>query len=313
MKLLLFILSFFTSFQLYCQAVEIKGVVVNESNGEALPFANIVVKEKMGLTTDQNGKFQIIDNKLHPSDSIYISYIGYQSYKTTINQLLQNGTIKLKEKSYQLKEVSINAELTTVVPVSFIGPHNINVKRYDQLPNSVRADFLPWSELIMLNPKQKGKLENIKIYITKRGKPKTTFRILLYSVNPKNGKPEKTLLSKNIFVTPKKGNEWLEVDLADQNIFVDTLGFFVGTEIFYSNEEGVYHRRVGGNRIEYYGPEIKKLWGITKQSLEFKGSYKLYVKGNMNNKYEWVDPYSAYPNTQKRRFFPMIVAGIKYF
>src|SRR5690554_3813662 len=100
MKLLLFILSFFTSFQLYCQVVEIKGVVVNESNGEVLSFANIVVKEKMGLTIDQNGKFQIIDNKLHFFDSIYISYIGYQFYKTTINQLLQNGTIKLKEKSY---------------------------------------------------------------------------------------------------------------------------------------------------------------------------------------------------------------------
>lgn len=302
-KLFFILLILFTSIT-YCQNI-ISGSVYNSKNNEILPFANIVINGKIGLTTDKNGKYEIKTENIDYTDSVYISYLGYKTFKTTIKSLIKIDTVRLKAISFSIKEVNIRP-IDSNNTITYIGPKNFNKDEYINCLNFVNIEYLPHTELIYLKPKQEGKLENIKIYLSKRGKHKTKFRIHLYSVNSSNGKPKTELLTKNFFISSKKGNKWIEINIADQNIIIDTLGFYVGTEVFYTDEKGNYSRRKNGSRIEYHGVEIKKI-------CSFEKNYKTFIKSNMFNKFKWIDPNRPADNTSKIiNCFPIIIAGIKY-
>ena len=84
MKYLLIL--FFISSLVYSQQIEIKGRVLNSSNLQPLPNANIVIINKnMGTSTDKNGDFTITGN-FAKSDVLRISYLGYNSKEINISE-----------------------------------------------------------------------------------------------------------------------------------------------------------------------------------------------------------------------------------
>ena len=91
-------------------AQTIKGVLYDESNGEAIPFANVVLDgTKHGAATDLNGFFLI--NKLPAGTYILkVRYVGYEEYSEEItlakNQVVTKN-IQLKPTAAILKEVII--------------------------------------------------------------------------------------------------------------------------------------------------------------------------------------------------------------
>lgn len=93
-----------------CCAQVVKGVLYDESNGEAIPFANVVLDgTNHGSATDLNGFFLI--NKMAPGTyTLRIRYMGYEEYTEQIT-LSKNQTItkniQLKPTAATLKEVVI--------------------------------------------------------------------------------------------------------------------------------------------------------------------------------------------------------------
>lgn len=88
----------------------VKGVLFDESNGEAIPFANVVLEGTThGCATDVNGFFLI--NKVPPgSYTLRVKYIGYEEYTEAVtlerNKTLTR-TIHLKPSAQLLKAVDI--------------------------------------------------------------------------------------------------------------------------------------------------------------------------------------------------------------
>lgn len=91
----------------------ITGKIINASDKQPIPYANIViVKTQTGTTSDTNGKFRIANVR----DSIYsivISSIGFEPYvleKITIvnGNSIDVGTIQLKESVITLNEVTVS-------------------------------------------------------------------------------------------------------------------------------------------------------------------------------------------------------------
>ena len=84
--LAILILIFFSGYsQVYAQQKYgvIKGVVIDNNNGESLPFVNVVVKSKSlkiaGVTTDSDGKYKI--DSISPGVyDVSVSYLGYESF-----------------------------------------------------------------------------------------------------------------------------------------------------------------------------------------------------------------------------------------
>ncbi len=93
-------------------AQQIKGQVMDSSNSEPLPFANIVVvttdtsAKIQGTVTDMDGNFSLPGNA--SQQSIRISYLGYETKETIVYQNTFN-TISLVQDANMLGEVVVQA------------------------------------------------------------------------------------------------------------------------------------------------------------------------------------------------------------
>lgn len=88
----------------------VKGVLYDETNGEAVPFANVVLDgTKHGAATDLNGFF-VITKIPAGTYTLRIRYVGYEEYEETItlgkNQTITRN-ITLKSTATMLKDVVI--------------------------------------------------------------------------------------------------------------------------------------------------------------------------------------------------------------
>ncbi|MBD0832252.1 TonB-dependent receptor domain-containing protein [Aestuariibaculum sediminum] len=115
---ILFAIVFFTSLEGVSQTIKIKGLVIDQSSKEPLPYATVVVadsetkKALTGTTTADDGTF--VMNTKASNFYIEISFIGFIT--KTFNQFNLNnntinlGTIALEEDASQLDEVVVQAE-----------------------------------------------------------------------------------------------------------------------------------------------------------------------------------------------------------
>ena len=101
---------------------EIKGVIVDQSSQQPIPFATVVVGDKSslesitGVTTTDDGSFTV----LSPLRDIYleISFIGYKTLTREDIRIngkgIDLGTIALSEQSEMLNEVEVRGEKSTM-------------------------------------------------------------------------------------------------------------------------------------------------------------------------------------------------------
>ncbi len=107
--LLIFQFSIF-NFQFASAQCTVKGVLFDEGNGEAIPFANVVLDGTThGCATDINGFF-LINKVKEGTYTLRVKYVGYEEYSEQIT--LSKGktltkTIHLKPAAQMLKAVEI--------------------------------------------------------------------------------------------------------------------------------------------------------------------------------------------------------------
>lgn len=102
----------------YSQSLWFKGVVMDQSTGAPLPYANIGVKNKaIGGISMANGEFEIDLSKALSADTVVISYIGYLPYATTVSRLtsFKRLVIELKPTSRVLKEIIIRSKPEIII------------------------------------------------------------------------------------------------------------------------------------------------------------------------------------------------------
>ena len=87
---------------------EIKGVVQDMTTKEALPYTNIYVLHKnIGAISNELGFFSINTTNLDKKDTLRFQYIGYQTKKITVGELLQDTDVFLNEEIFNLNETII--------------------------------------------------------------------------------------------------------------------------------------------------------------------------------------------------------------
>lgn len=112
---ILIVLTLLSTSLLHAQTV--KGILTDETTGEAIPFATVVLDgTHYGSSTDLNGFFLI--NKMPEGDyTLRVRYVGYQEYKEDIT---------LKKGTTLTRNISIKAEAKTLSTV------NITDKRSEE-------------------------------------------------------------------------------------------------------------------------------------------------------------------------------------
>jgi hypothetical protein len=107
------ILLSLTGLSTFAQDCVVKGVVVDKSTSEPLPYTNVYIKEtQQGSLTDDHGYYII--SKIKPGDyTLVVFSIGYDSVSESIH--LTEGSVltenfNISGKAYNLQEVSVSGE-----------------------------------------------------------------------------------------------------------------------------------------------------------------------------------------------------------
>jgi len=97
----------FSITSLFAQETIVKGKVTDANSGDPIPFVNVVFKgTSIGATTDFDGNYLIKTST--PTDSIYVSYIGYKpKHKRIVKGIAQTIDFQIQEDTQQLDEVVV--------------------------------------------------------------------------------------------------------------------------------------------------------------------------------------------------------------
>jgi CarboxypepD_reg-like domain len=110
-------------------AILFKGELINAKTQEKIPWASIYIKgTSLGVPSNEQGRFEFSIARTHVKDSLIISALGYESVALLIGELQLKGyrVIQLKEKVYQLNEVTIESPGPAKIVMDAMGRWNRN-------------------------------------------------------------------------------------------------------------------------------------------------------------------------------------------
>jgi len=140
--LALFIFSIFFSLEIQAQTAQISGRVIDATNNEPLPFANVVVKgTTIGATTDFDGGFVITG--LKPGFvSLQATYVGYRNTESAEIQLTNAKAeyleIAMENAGVALEEVEVKANPFVRTEESPLSLQKLGVSEIETSPGSNR-------------------------------------------------------------------------------------------------------------------------------------------------------------------------------
>ena len=119
-RLLLLLLPFFIIFRVQAQSIldyPIKGAIYDNGSKEPLPYANIYLKKSnLGTITNSKGEFEINPQRpIYLSDSLTISFVGYETVTVAIPQKGTSQKIYLPSNAVQINEVVIKSLTATTI------------------------------------------------------------------------------------------------------------------------------------------------------------------------------------------------------
>ncbi|MGQ9798693.1 MAG: TonB-dependent receptor [Ignavibacterium sp.] len=117
-KIILLFLIFASA--IFAQQREISGIVIDSESLLPLQNANVfLATTKLGTTTDRQGKFSLISSS--DSDTLIISYLGYDQIKIPVSQVKLNQTFTLNRVILPSQTVLVEASIGMkgVTPITF--------------------------------------------------------------------------------------------------------------------------------------------------------------------------------------------------
>ena len=97
----------------FCQQYDyVRGKVIDSKTSEPVPFAAIHIKNsQVGIYTNAEGDFRILNNPGFQSDSLVVTCIGFNRFSVAFSKLKisEMNDLKLVHNIYSLNEVRINA------------------------------------------------------------------------------------------------------------------------------------------------------------------------------------------------------------
>lgn len=201
-----------------------KGNVKDQKTNKALPFVNVgIVGQSVGTVTDTAGNFTI-QLAEHDTDSLRISMIGYYPQSFLVSAIKKDPgqlDIKLKPQTIQLKEVKVTNHTFKEVTLGNTTESTSTDAGFtsNKLGNEIGA--------IIKIKKSPTFLKRFNASLAHPAPDSVTLRLNIYSV--KGGLPDKNLLQQNIFITVKRGQNKISVDLKPFFIEVDDK-FFISLE-----------------------------------------------------------------------------------
>lgn len=192
------------------------GEVIDADNNEPLQYANIgIVGKNIGGIAFRDGKFNIALKGMESSDTIKVSYIGYQS------QLIPAATLDL----------SLYHKIRLKPSAVLLKPIIISEKKQSKILGNAKAGHTRtgWGDLQSLRGRIRGlkitgiecsvKAKSFCFKIDDNEWDSVAFR-LNFLESEKDGSAGESILAENIFVVTSAKRRWVCVDLESYNLLL---------------------------------------------------------------------------------------------
>jgi len=124
----------------------LRGVVVDSTNGEALPYGNVLIRElQAGASTDHRGYFLIPSVPANVTYHLLISYVGYDQKELVINIAPNRVThldIPLAPSSVELETIEKVGSRIAEENATDIGVQRMTERELEASPSGVETDVL---------------------------------------------------------------------------------------------------------------------------------------------------------------------------
>jgi CubicO group peptidase (beta-lactamase class C family) len=229
MRVFIFLFSYILSLPAFSQQV-ITGKIINSSNKEPIPYANIGIRSSgKGTISNKDGSFSLAVGAAFSKDTIIFSSLGFIEKKIPFNVLAAK-----KEISIYLDE-----KVLTLQPVTVKANAKKN-KQYDWGNTDIGGGVMEadttyagraMALLIQNEHVEKGLnfpvfLEKAKLRILRNNLASFKVRIRIMDVDT-DGMPGKDLLEQSIVLQSTMRKGWLQFDLSSFDLEVDGPFFLV--------------------------------------------------------------------------------------
>lgn len=123
----------------------LRGIVVDSSNGEALAFGNVLIKElNRGASTDSRGYFSITSIPANNNYTLIVSYVGYKTKELQVNIAADKVTdvkIELSPSAILFKPVEKVGERIIETNSTDLGLQRISMRDIQSIPKGVELDI----------------------------------------------------------------------------------------------------------------------------------------------------------------------------
>jgi hypothetical protein len=118
---------------IYCQQLDyIRGKVINSKTSEPVSFAAVHLKNsQVGIYTNAEGDFRILNNPGFQSDSLIVTCIGFHRLSVAFSVLKTSGmnNLRLISNIYVLNEVRVTARKRRLSPEAMVARAIRNIKK----------------------------------------------------------------------------------------------------------------------------------------------------------------------------------------
>ncbi|CAD5255540.1 MULTISPECIES: carboxypeptidase-like regulatory domain-containing protein [unclassified Imperialibacter] len=229
LRLFLAVLVLGTPLQLISQN-QIWGTVVSAENGGPIPYVNLGVAEKnIGTVSDEKGEFSFDIGQIAPSDSVIFSIVGYKRKAVTLRELLANLSpqkIELREHVIKLAEVVIEVDPSNS---KVLGVQRVSGKKFGFV-GGIGAGAEISRKMRISQP---SVLNTASIYVKNKKDQSFKLRLNVYTADPKEGSPGRSLLSQSIILESDLQEGWLSYDFKEP--VVVNHAFYISYEWVESN------------------------------------------------------------------------------
>jgi hypothetical protein len=249
---------------------QLSGYVYNAQTREILPYANVIIESRnTGTISDKDGLFELTAG---PSDTVTVSYLGFETIAMSAEELATNNAIYLEPVPYEISEVIVRNRKSKLRNLGHnSGDSGMFSVPFFQMGEIKRGDRIGKEVGAIIKIKSDTSVKSFNVLINRNMYEQAKFRLTFYSVQ--DGIPGDVLINRDItfeITSQQKGRYTLELTPYDiflnggQEVLVTmTLLDETGEEIpniFFLNGslagKGIFKRNVGDSSWERIGGTI---------------------------------------------------------
>lgn len=122
--------------------VVLNGQIVDGAQSKPLGYACIAIpNQQIGTYTDEYGHFSLPFSEVALDDHALITYIGYESERISLRELMEQKSIKLKRANFEIEEITVQSTKPVVVVDQLSASTGIKLNAITNLgSNAIQSD-----------------------------------------------------------------------------------------------------------------------------------------------------------------------------